>query len=1152
MKESYHTIRKQVKVNEQELATFLSKNGPGLLPVVELIEQSRMACDQHHRESTRRSAHPHSPRHQLAKWLHGPALDGFGIAENGDELPQDHGLLRTLDPRGYSKRIAVRHSTDSGVVISTQPPLETFNHARDILGLNMPRSNWFRYKHILATILLSASTLSYAQYSRPMELRRGWELISAEKLADSGAAISRSSYVARKWYPIHRMPATVLEILREDNVYPNLFYGMNMLTEVPPDLYKQDWWYRTSFHVPAGEHTYWIDFPGINYRANIWLNGHLIADNKQVVGMYADHHFNVTHFIHPGQTNVLAVKVTPERLMPYVNGVELGSSWSNWINVKYFEYHGPLNIHDLPTTGLTATYVAPEGGAAKTPLTMKVTIASASTAEVTLKAAVSAGQPAVSSGSAVFLLQGKPIGRSIVDANGIATLKVNQPEDVSDIERFVRQPSFISDRNAGIWKPVTLYITGAVRLSNALVDTELPLPATNPAKLTVYTDVTNGSSVTVRGDLYGEITRPGKQSIHISQPVTLAAGETREISFLPRDYPHLIVHNPDLWWPYTMGTPALYDLHLSFVGNNQTSDTESIRFGIREVTQHRDHDEQFPSAGKGGSFYLQINGRNFLIRGAAYTPDLLYRYDPKREATAIAYAKDMGLNMLRWESKMSSEHMLELADEAGMPVMYGWMCCAQWELWPQWSAEDQRVAPESLRSEILALRSHPSVFIWANGSDGLPPPPIRKEYHHILTSLHWQNAVVDTVSSDARAPNGEILWDGIHMKGPYTWRPPSYWFSGRYVGARGAVAEQGDNEDIPPYESLKKFIPPDKLWPINEYWFFHAGAHRGSGELLNARRELNRRYGPSSSAKEFAKKAQLGSYEDTRAQFEDFAANGWANHKMTIYWMLDSVWPSFYAHLYDYYLKPGGSYFGAKKGLRPLSVVFDSYATGDHTKANITVVNHTPKEQDHLRVRVRIYDIEGKLRLDRSASNIRVASGGAVHVLTLPCLDNISSVYFVRCELFDGSGKRVVQNVYWQSTTDDEIGGYAHGDVDDNPPIDPKRAVSWANFTALNTMPKVRLQMHGTIHRSADNDDNVVVTLHNTSRHIAFFERLEVTMGKDGDEILPIIYNDNYITVFPGETARISSTYKHALLGKDRPWLKLEGYNTVKEIAPIY
>ena len=127
--------------------------------------------------------------------------------------------------------------------------------------------------------------------------------------------------------------------------------------------------------------------------------------------------------------------------------------------------------------------------------------------------------------------------------------------------------------------------------------------------------------------------------------------------------------------------------------------------------------------------------------------------------------------------------------------------------------------------------------------------------------------------------------------------------------------------------------------------------------LTSIQRAVDRRYGSSDSAEEFTRKAQLAHYESTRAQFEAFAANGWDNHKMTIYWMLNSHWPSFFGNIFDYYLRPGGAYYGAKKGLRPLSVVFDSYATGDHTLAKVTVVNQTPSDQQNLRVRVRVYDL---------------------------------------------------------------------------------------------------------------------------------------------------------------------------------------------------
>lgn len=908
----------------------------------------------------------------------------------------------------------------------------------------------------LALILMLVTSCGLAAQEggtvpRSMELTHGWSLSSAKVTTASGSEISTAAFPAAGWHPIHHMPATVLEILEEDGVHPNLYFGMNLLKEVPQKLYLQDWWYRTSFTAPAGAPDYWLEFPGINYRAEIWLNGHEVANSQQVAGMYVAHELNVTQWIRRGKVNTLAVKVTPERAIQDVNGVELADSWFDWLNWKYLGYQGP------------------------------------------------------------------------------------RPKDSHGI-------SFVPDRNAGIWKPVTLRMSGPVTVSHPLVNTALPLPRTDSARLTVYAELTNASRQPVLGTLTARITRPGKPEILLKQPVSLAAGEQREVSFSPEQFPKLNVNHPDLWWPYTMGRPNLYDLRLMFDANGDLSDAAHIRFGVRTITQHRDDNQQFPEVGKGGYFYLQVNGRNFLARGAVYSPDLLYRYDPAREDAVLRYVKDLGLNMLRWEGKITSQHMIEEADEQGIPVMLGWMCCNQWEKWDQWSAEDHRVAAESLRSQLLMLRAHPSVFLWANGSDGLPPPLVRNEYHRILHQLHWQNAVVDTVSSFARAPDGSPAWDGIQMQGPYTWRPPTYWFSGRYAPAQGASAEQGDNEEIPPYESLKKFIPANRLWPINEDWYFHAGAGDGNNTLSSIQMVLNRRYGPSTSAQEFARKAQLAGYEEARAQFEDFAANGWATHKMTIYWMLNNPWPSFFGHIFDDYLKPGGTYYGAKKGLRPLSVVFDSFATGNHSEAHFTVVNQTPEDQHGLRARIRIYDLDGRLREDKTIKRVEVPSGGMARILTLPKPNGITPVYFVRCDLYDAQGKQLVDNVYWQSTQGDDL-----GDPKNDNAFQLKMA-SWANMTALNTMPRVKLELSaGETHLNGKT--HVTIRLHNPTGHIAFFERATITGTKDGDEILPIEYSDNYVTVFPHETIEIDGTVRDAA---GRPsWVRLSGYNTAEETARI-
>jgi exo-1,4-beta-D-glucosaminidase len=890
----------------------------------------------------------------------------------------------------------------------------------------------------------------YSQKPQKIELADNWSLASANDVHADGAAISTADFKSGKWYPVHRMPATVLEILQEDGVYTDLYVGKNLLEKVPQDLYKQDWWYRTEFSVPENFSTYTLQFPGINYRAEIWLNGQKVADSKQIVGMYAAHELNVSKWIRRGSPNVVAVKVTPETLIQDVDGVELADSWFDWINWKYLGYKGEFT---------------------------------------------------------------KPHQFGV---------------------------SFVPDRNAGIWKPVYLRATGDVAVENPVVNTDLSI-AKATAHLSVYANLRNFAEEPVSGTLKGTISRHGKPTVPLEQNVTLSPGETREVSFAPEKYPDLIVQHPDLWWPYTMGDPALYNLHLEFVADAKPSDSVDIRFGIRSVTQHRDQDEEFPDKGKGGNFYLQVNGRDFLVRGADYTPDLLYKYDPEREAAILQYVKDLGLNMLRSESKIASEHLAELADEQGIPLVFGWMCCNQWEKWDQWSEEDHRVAPQSLRSQILMLRPHASSFIWANGSDGLPPLQIRSEYHQILSELHWQNAIVDTVSSFAKDDKGERTWDGILMEGPYSWRAPTYWFSGKYPTTRGSSAEQGDNEHIPTLESLKKFIPADKLWPINDTWFFHAGSIQNTNELKNIQKAVNQRYGPSSNVEEFVRKAQLAHYENTRAQFEDFAAGGWANHKMTMYWMLNSHWPSFYGNIIDYYLSPGGAYYGAKKGLRPLSIVFDSYATGDHSQAKIIVVNQMSGSVKALHARVRVYDLSGKIIDDHSIEDIKLPFNSSSQVLSLPRYPQASSVFFVRCQLFDEEGRLAVDNTYWQSQSDDDLGDRKNDDSFD------LKQISWADMTALNTMPQVQLEISAeqTVHYSERVN---IIRLHNPTSHIAFFERASICSARDGNEILPVDYNDNYVTVYPGETVEI-----HGGVSKDADpqWVKLEGFNTPETSVKI-
>jgi exo-1,4-beta-D-glucosaminidase len=794
-----------------------------------------------------------------------------------------------------------------------------------------------------------------------------------------------------------------------------------------------------------------LRFPGINYRAEIWLNGRLVADADQIVGMYTAHDLEVAGLIRAGEPNTLAVKVTPEQSLQDIDGVELADSWWDWLNGRYIGHREP----DTAGAGI----------------------------------------------------------------------------------------SFVPDRNAGIWKPVYLKASGAVLLGPATVSTELPLPRTDSARLTIYANTRNESDHVVRGVLRAIVTRPGKTDISVDQAVTLKPGEGREITFTPDAFAALTLAHPDLWWPYTLGAPDLYQLRLEFRQYDRIVDSATQRFGIRTVTAHRDGNPPLPGQGTGGNFYLQINGRDMLIRGATYTPDLLYRNDPDRQTAILRYVRDLGLNMIRLEGKFPGEHLLDQADELGIPVMYGWMCCNQWEKWAQWDEEDRRVALASLRSQIESLRPHASAFIWANGSDGRPPQEMLSAYHRILADLHWQNTTVDSVSAFARDTDGRPLWDGIQMAGPYSWRPPSYWFSGKYAAARGSTAEQGDNEHIPPFASLKRFIPADKLWPINDVWYFHAGADSNNAGLSSIRTAVVRRYGSSRSAEEFTRKAQLAHYESTRAQFESAAANGWRDHKMTIYWMLNNHWPSFFGNLFDYYLRPGGAYYGAKHGLQPLSVVFDSYATGDHSLANIVVTNQTAEERRGLRVRVRVYDLAGRVLDDRSADGIAVGSNDSATALTLPRQAPFSPVYFVRCELIDRAGAVVADNVYWQSQRRDDVGD-ARNDT-----AFALTQTSWADMTSLNSMPRAVLDVSAARTTTDGDRRGVTIRMTNNTGRLAFFTRAELLSTRGGDEMLPIEYSDNYVTVFPGESLEVNAAPVGA--GPEPTWVRVAGYNTDPVVVPV-
>ena len=143
-------------------------------------------------------------------------------------------------------------------------------------------------------------------------LNNGWKLQSSVRISVKGDKLSQPDFSTETWYPV-QVPSTVLAALVADGQYKNIYFGKN-LEAIPSEQFNHSWWYRTQFDIPdlnQGNRTR-LRFKGINYRANIWLNGSKIADADTLLGAFRVFELDVTHLIRR-QSNVIAVEVFPPK-----------------------------------------------------------------------------------------------------------------------------------------------------------------------------------------------------------------------------------------------------------------------------------------------------------------------------------------------------------------------------------------------------------------------------------------------------------------------------------------------------------------------------------------------------------------------------------------------------------------------------------------------------------------------------------------------------------------------------------------------------------------------------------------------------------------------------------------------------------------------
>ncbi|HEX8325778.1 MAG TPA: glycoside hydrolase family 2 protein [Tepidisphaeraceae bacterium] len=855
----------------------------------------------------------------------------------------------------------------------------------------------------------------------PMTLSTGWQLQDTAKVPEPGEIVSKPDYTPAQWYKA-TVPGTVLTTLVNEGVYPEPLYGENNRPDkIPESLCRTSYWYRNVLTIPnrAADERTWLNFDGINYIAEIWVNGRQAG---RVRGAFARGIFDITDYVTPGQPTAVAVKILPPPTPgnPQEQTQALGTGGN-----------GGIHTQD------GATFLSSQGW------------------------------------------------------DWIPAIR---------------------DRNMGIWQKVWVSHTGPVRVEHPLVVTDLPLPKIDSADLTVTATVRNVTDQLCEGRLIGSI-----GDVTFEQPVTLQPNESRLVKFSPDTTPNLRFNQPKLWWPNTYGDPNLYTLNLKFAVNAaagqargpSVSDSQDINFGIREF------EYKLPGS---DNLAIRINGVPVICKGGNWGIDEAMKRTPRDRLEAqIRLHREANYTMVRnWVGQTTQADFYDLCDRYGIMI------------WDEFFQPNPSDGPnptdpvmylENVREKVLRFRHHASIALWCGRNEGDPPPNINAGIQKIMDELEPARLYQQN-SNDGR---------GVRSGGPYAWRQPGQYYT--FQPAESFKTEIGP-VSIPTLQSVQGMLEPKDWNTFNDAWASH--------DLLRGA-QMNRqsmywdviaeRYGKFTDLDGFVRRAQLANYEAYRAMYEGRFAKLFQPVTGVLTWMSNPAQPSTVWQIYSYDLESHASLFATKKACEPLHVQMNQ---NDY---RVTVVNTQPTPADNLRVRLRVFDMDGTAKLDQERS-VSAAPSRATDTGVIEWPSDLSEVHFIKLEMFDQQNRLVSDNFYWRTLkTFAPATAPATASTRPRQPQPPRE-----DFTKLQSLPNVPINVTST-RQDRDGRTTIKATVTNKGSAVALLVHLQLRKANKTDRVLPVYYSDNYVSLLPGESKQISIDASTADVGSATPNLWVDGWN---------
>lgn len=690
-------------------------------------------------------------------------------------------------------------------------------------------------------------------------LSTGWEMIEGYKLAKKGMSLWDIRTHASEWYNAV-VPGTVLTTLVEQSVYPDPYYGLNNLL-IPDTLCRMDWWYRISFEIPQDNWNsdYLLLLNGINYKADIWLNGRRLGTMN---GAFKRGCFPVSGLLDKKGLNTLAIHIFPPNNpgIPFEetkewfggNGGALCLDGPTFISSEGWDWIPAIRCRNIGVWQdvklIRVGDVLMEDPQVITDLPLPDTIY----ADIMIKV------PVVNKTAEeqIFSINGK-IG-DISFSKEVVLHPLDRKEICFTSEKF-KQLRF---HNPALWWPNGY---GAQTLYN------LNLTVVQENQVLQTKNIRFG----IRELSYKLMAQtPEKKNVRFLYSPTDVKG--KEISLF--NYKKRVaIKNPA--FPQVV-IPTLSD--------------GAVQYLQEEVNRS---DNPFLT--------ICVNGKPIFCRGGNWgMDDGMKRVTRERLEPYFRLHKEANFTMIRnWTGESTEELFYTLCDEYGLLVWNDFSISTQgYNLEPL----DYELFLSNVKDIVLRFRNHPSIAIWCPRNEGYAPEILEDGFQKIVRTM-----------DGTRHYHGNSRDLNLCPSGPWCYIDNQL----EYLTERadGFSTELGA-PSVPTVETLRKFIPEEDLWPIGDVWYYH-DLHYESFDWKNYIRDVDR-LGMASScnADEFCSRAQFINYNLYRNMFETWNQKMWNNASGLLLWMSHPAWPSVIWQTYSYDYETHGSFYGAKKACEPIHI----------------------------------------------------------------------------------------------------------------------------------------------------------------------------------------------------------------------------------------